>query len=496
MKQYFKLSLLFFVILFTQNCYYFQVSTDKDFACLHDEAKIRVNSDIFLNPPALDYEEDISQVITSGLSRDQAVELALKNNKKLLAKLEELGIKKSDYLQASLFTNPTFSGTFRYPKTGPDCFDTESQKVADRETYKDLEFRFELSDLWLLPLRQRVAFDDVKLTFFHLISQAIEIMHNTRRHYDRIMLNEARVIVFKELIQFAKEMIRYFNWRLKNGKKRKIRHSPIYNWHADVELLERKAHSFLYKGNLQAAYANLKESLGLYNIDNKYIKNINKLDNICIKNWPVDELLDIAYRYNPELQIMRVNIQKYFDSVKYEQAGILKEFKLGVSIEKAIDPFNPKEAGPAFDITIPFFDYNQAQVSKALYFLEKAKRDYVALQLDIKAKIYDYHSWISYLVKDLTLRRKKLVPSAIKIRKYAEKYYKTKKISSHAILQAYVAVRRAKQNYLDHFELILNYYEDLEKVLGRRLDLVFDCNKHALIEKIDKDTYKIKNINY
>ncbi len=495
MSQIFKIFFVLILYLLMSGCYYFQMPTDKDFACLYDEAKVRTNSDVFLDPPALDYEENILNIVHTGLSRNQAVELALSNNKGLLAKLEELGISKSEYLQASLLTNPTFASVVRYPKIASDCFNNEIEKLSDREAYTDIEVRFQLSDLWLLPLRQRVAFDDVRITFFDLISQAIDTMYLARREYDRVMLNEARIAVFKELLDFAREMQGYFNWRLKYAKTVHVHHSPVYNYHANIEFLERKAQHFLYKGNLQAAYARLKEALGLYHIDNKRIENSNKLDNICFELLPIEDLINLAYKYNPDLQKSRVYIQKYYDLLKYEQASIFKDVRLGVSTEKGIDPLNPLQTGPALDFEIPFFDYNQAQVSKALYLLEKAKREYIALQLDIKSKIYDYHSWIKYLIKDITLRRNELVPNAIKIRRYAEKYYKTNKVTSEAILQGYVSVRRAKQDYLDHFELILDYYEGLERIIGKRLDLEFDCFKHSLIENITPDTYKFKGID-
>ncbi len=65
-----------------------------------------------IEPPA---DERLRPLLESELSVDRAVEIALANNRDLLATLEGLGVARADLIAASTVRNPVFDGELRFP---------------------------------------------------------------------------------------------------------------------------------------------------------------------------------------------------------------------------------------------------------------------------------------------------------------------------------------------------------------------------------------------
>jgi cobalt-zinc-cadmium efflux system outer membrane protein len=63
-------------------------------------------------PPA---DERLRPLLASELTADRAVEIALANNRDLLATLEGLGVARADLIAASTVRNPVFDGELRFP---------------------------------------------------------------------------------------------------------------------------------------------------------------------------------------------------------------------------------------------------------------------------------------------------------------------------------------------------------------------------------------------
>lgn len=87
-----------------------------------------------IEPPA---DERLRPLLESELSVDRAVEIALANNRDLLATLEGLGVARADLIAASTVRNPVFDGELRFPGGPSNPFE-----LAVTQTLVDL---FQLS---------------------------------------------------------------------------------------------------------------------------------------------------------------------------------------------------------------------------------------------------------------------------------------------------------------------------------------------------------------
>jgi cobalt-zinc-cadmium efflux system outer membrane protein len=97
--------------------------------------------------------EKLSSLLKGRLTADQAVQVALLNNRDLQALYSELGIAQADLVQAGLLRNPVFDAAVLFPASGGGKPDLELSAVMN------------FLDVFYAPLRRRVAaarFDEVK----------------------------------------------------------------------------------------------------------------------------------------------------------------------------------------------------------------------------------------------------------------------------------------------------------------------------------------------
>src|SRR3954452_5996654 len=85
------------------------------------------------------------------LTADDAVQVALLNNRRLQATYEDLGVAQADLVQAGLLRNPVFSADFKFAEGGGG-------------TKVEMTIAQEFLDVLQVPLRKRVATNQFEAT--------------------------------------------------------------------------------------------------------------------------------------------------------------------------------------------------------------------------------------------------------------------------------------------------------------------------------------------
>src|SRR5688572_30657892 len=115
-------------------------------------------------------EVEIAAVLSGGLTLDQALELALQNNRRLQASFLELGVGRAEFVQAGLLANPTLSLAFLFPSGGG-----RSRIGGD--------ILQSVSDLWQLPHRRSLARVGQEQRLLDLSRFAGELVVDTKAAY-------------------------------------------------------------------------------------------------------------------------------------------------------------------------------------------------------------------------------------------------------------------------------------------------------------------------
>ncbi len=113
--------------------------------------------------------DTIRAMLTDSLTADQAVRIALLNNRSLQALYEEVGVAQADLVQAGLLRNPFLSASARFAGTGTT----------------NLEFGIVQSfiDLFQRPLRRRVAAASFEATKLRVATEVVRFATDVRSSF-------------------------------------------------------------------------------------------------------------------------------------------------------------------------------------------------------------------------------------------------------------------------------------------------------------------------
>src|SRR5262245_20631190 len=141
----------------------------------HEEARSRIRSvtgrDEVFDPEApLLTESEIAAATADGLSLDEALRLALLNNRRLQAGFMEIGVARADFVQAGLLRNPSLSVAFLLPSGG----------VTPRITANLLG---SVVDLWEIPVRKEIQRAELSRQILEVSRFAGELVAETKAAY-------------------------------------------------------------------------------------------------------------------------------------------------------------------------------------------------------------------------------------------------------------------------------------------------------------------------
>ena len=100
-------------------------------------------------------DKEMDAFLTDGLTLEEAVRMALLNNRRLQAEFLSIGVAKADWVQAGLFANPAVGFSVQFPEGGG--VSNVQASIAQN-----------IVDLWQIPKRKQVAQADLDATVLRI----------------------------------------------------------------------------------------------------------------------------------------------------------------------------------------------------------------------------------------------------------------------------------------------------------------------------------------
>ena len=145
----------------------------------------RISGDlIWSNSPASAATIDarVGELLAEGVTRQDAIQIALLNNRHLQMSLDQLGVAESDFVQAGLFTNPSFAAFLGFP-------------LANGQT--DLGLSVFLNDLWQVPARKKMVEAQVEATIREVGTVVVATASDAATAFDTVLLRQALLRVLQ-----------------------------------------------------------------------------------------------------------------------------------------------------------------------------------------------------------------------------------------------------------------------------------------------------------
>ena len=315
-----------------------------------------------VEPPA---DEKLRPLLERELTVDRAVEVALANNRDLLATLEELGVARADLIAASTVRNPVFDGEIRFPGEPKNPFELGITKTL----------------IDLIQLRKRRALGQAEF-------------------------EAARLRVTGAVLGFAAE-VRADYYTLQAAQQALAQQRTITAAAEASAELARRQHdagniSDLDLENEQALYETAKLDLARAELDELQTRERLLADLGALQTQPIPltlpvqappaegdkersaEEVEAALPRRLDVSLAQAEVEAARRALPLARASVYDELALGAHHER--EPEGKKTTGPALTVPIPLFDRGLAGRTRAAANLRMAEQRLHALTVNARSE--------------------------------------------------------------------------------------------------------------
>lgn len=309
--------------------------------------------------------EKLASLLKNKLTVDDAVQIALLNNRDLQAGYSDLGVAQADLVQAGLLSNPIFDGAIKWPVPSGGKPDMELAVVMN------------FLDILYLPLRKRVA---------------------------AARFEEAKTRVSGMVLDFAARVRTAFYSHQANDQMLELRQTIVQALSASFEVT-RRLHEAGNITDLDYARERALLEAGKLALRSAEVAALQSREELNIlmglwgkhTEWHTTERLPEMPREPIQTEdIERIALQRSVDLLNARQQVISAGEQLGLNRATALIPESHMgtlgertdgawEVGPVLEFPIPIFDQGQARTGRAAAELRRAQQEYYALAIKIRA---------------------------------------------------------------------------------------------------------------
>ena len=390
-------------------------------------------------------KEEVNKLLSDGLTEDDAVKIALINNRALQATFEEIGVAKADLVQAGLFTNPNLSALFRFPFGGGGT-DIEAAGLI------------KISDFWQIPLRKKVAAARLETAILEVSDEILNTVAEVKRAHNEYI---ALFITSQETEKMKRQMEELKNhlvYRQKFGLTKDI---DIYM--ADAEVFELEEGFLRVEKDLHISRVHLSRVLGLSTEQFNY-EIIGDLPREFKPLPDLETLIAHAFYMRPDIQLSKVKVEESRRILALEHKRVFNNVESGIAYAREHD--GDDFMGPEVEIQLPIFDQNQAQIVRAEYKLRQAEKELRVKAGLMREEVSATLEKISFARSRVNLIRDKLMTIRQTAVEYAEKYFDAMQLNMLYLLEARRGLLGAQRRLLEAQRDQRNEEIELERALG------------------------------
>ena len=309
--------------------------------------------------------EQLRSLLRKKLTADDAVQIAMLNNRDLQALYTELGLAHADLVQAGLFKNPILDAAVFFPLSGvrPDF---------------QLSVAISLLDALYVPLRKRVAaaqFEEAKL---RVTGAVLDFAARVRTAFYAHQADEQLLDLRQTIVQAVTASL---------DVSRRLHDAGNIS---DLELARERAQTEVSKVALRSAEIASRQSrerlnilLGTWGADTDWTIDrrlpdvpAEPLDGAAVERAALERSLDLSQA--------RQRILAAGQQVGYTQAtALVPDMEVGPGAEREGE--ETWKVGPSITVPIPLFDQGQARIGRAVAELRRTQHEYYALGVRIRA---------------------------------------------------------------------------------------------------------------
>jgi cobalt-zinc-cadmium efflux system outer membrane protein len=379
--------------------------------------------------------------LDDGVTDDEAVAIALWNNASFQELLVDLGLARSDLIQAGLLPNPEFVYFFG---------------VTDKP-FKYL-FDFPIEAIWLRPIRVKAAAKEADRTAQRLTQAGLDLMRDVRQAYADVVLAKERVRIAGEAVRLRGRIAELAEIRLKAGDI-----SPQEAATAKIDALQAEQDATRIGYDVPVFEERLRNLMGVGPL--RGALPLDPAPPPACQTFDVDALTHEAMRSRPDALAAAEAVAAAEARLRFAKLGWVR--LLGIA--DATSGKNGHEFGPGLRFTVPLFNRNQGGVARAEAELERAVRNQKTVAYQIILDVQRAYLQYRQACAELDVLRTKVRPEVETAIRRAQAAYQEGNVTIFIVLET---TRQLLDNYLREAVLtgdLRRFWAELERSAGRRL---------------------------
>jgi len=399
-------------------------------------------------------QDQVAKLLEGGLSSHEAVQVALLNNHSLREMFFEIGVSRADAVQAGLLSNPSLDALVRFP------VDTGSTVIEGGLLQN-------FAELWQVSARERAAEHQVERTVLDVAQHAVIVAAQTKSAYSSALAAVSTLMVAEENLSTAQEFLELTLERQEAGAATQVDVNAARSTFLEQRLLVRAARFTVIESRRKLALA-----LGFAEpLEGDILSEV--LAETADRHLELDRLLVVASEHRLDLRSVKKEVEATELAVPLERRRVWRNLSGGLAFESEGGEL---ALGPAFDLELPVFDQNQAQIAKAEYRYAQSLRrlDGVATQVSQQVR-GAYENYL--LAQDMArLYRTELLPLREGSLDLARESFAAGKTGFLSVLEAQDRLLQTRREYVDRLEAVALSIPMLEAACGRPLEYLLDSD--------------------
>ena len=388
----------------------------------------------------------LDESLRGGLTRERAVAIALLNNPALQEAYEQLGVSQADMVQAGLLSNPSIGGHVEFATNGSS---------------RDVQFSLvqDFLDLFVLPLRKRIAREQFEADILRVAHQALETAAEVTKE---VVATEAAA----RLVQFRQEVVEATLGTATLAEKQLAA--------GNVSELQEASEQVVHAESVLDLAREQMELL-------RHRERLNRLLGLWgpRADWTLGEELPVPPEKEPlldHLETVAISRRLDVDAARKQRllmahaVSLARGSRLFGRIEVGVDlhqfPDGPRVFGPSLVLELPIFDQRQALIARLEAQERQAERRLTAISVTARSEVRLSQAEVLAARQMIDQYRDVVLPLRSRIVGQAQLHYNGMLIGLPQLLLLKQSEVEAQARYIDAVRDYWMARADLERAVG------------------------------
>lgn len=432
------------------------VDPDPDYGRAQDEVRAATGANALYHPGEEERARvQVAELLEGGLTSQEAVQVALLNNRGLRELLFEIGVRRADAVQAGLLSNPSLEALVRFPVDGGSTM-TEGGLLQN------------LIELWHLPVRKQAAESQVERTVLDVAQCAVIVAAQAKAAYFTALASSSALSVAEENLKTAQDFLELALERQEAGAATQVNVNAARSTFLEQQVLVRAASFAALDAKWRLALA-----LGIATPPEE-IALADALVAPPDRTLDLQRLLTVAHEHRLDLRSAEKNVEAAGNVVPLERRRMWRNVSGGLAFESE---GGDRALGPAIELELPIFDQNQAQIAKAEYRYAQALRRLEGVSAHVAQQVRGAYERYTMAQDTARLYRTELLPLREASLDLARESFAAGKTGFLSVLEAQDRLLATRREYVDRLEAVALSIPDLEAACGRPFDVLLGSDE-------------------